>query len=1325
MNGHLPPPAPSAPPPSLAGALPVGTVLASRFTLEALVGRGGMGAIYRARDSGSGQPVALKLLHADGTEALQRFSREAAVLAELRHPGIVSYVAHGATPDGGPFIAMEWLEGEDLGQRLARQPLSLEEALALLRQAAEALARAHQRGVIHRDLKPSNLFLRQGRPEDVVLLDFGLARHLVPSMALTASQVVLGTPGYMAPEQVSAQAPLTASADIFSLGCVLYECLTGKAPFSAPHFVAALGKILFTEPEPLRALRPELPEALEEFLQHMLAKAPARRLPDAASLTGALERLRARLASEPSAPLSASTPPLRLAGSEQHLVSVLLAAPRATEEEALAERSQDSRRALRDMLRTLLIPHGAQVELLADGALVATLKATHGSATDPATLAARCALLVQERWPEATVVLTTGRARPDPQLPVGEAMDRAGQLLRQHESRPSGSSASVLLDEVTAGLLGPGFQLSRPQPDVFLLLGESLGADASRPLLGKPTPCVGREQELTLLELALNTCARESIAQAVLVTAPAGMGKSRLRHEFLRRLEHQGQRVRVLVGRGDPMSAGSADGLLGQALRRLCAISSTEPLEVRRARLEQHVGGLLPEAQAPEVAGFLGELCDIPFPDEHSPRLRVARRDPQLMGVQVGRALVATLRAECARQPVLLVLEDLHWGDALSVRLIDEALRELAEQPIMVLALARPEVHEGFPHLWARCLREVPLRGLSRKAGARLVCEVLGREVPEALIDRLVEQAAGNALLLEELIRGAAEGRGEAAMQTVLAMLQARLGRLEPQARQVLLAASLMGRNFSPGGVQALLGGELTGAELEHWLARLVEQEWMEPQPTSRFPDEAEYRFRHALVRDAAYALVPDGHRVAGHQLAGQWLEQRGETDPRVLAEHARLGQQPERAIRFYLEAAERLFDHDDMQGAERCIAAALALGPTGEPGVRLRALRAATAFWRNDFATLYEVGKAVLPEMKAGGVRWCKLIDGLSMGCTYNAQKEYLLGLCRLLLDTEPEPEASNAYALSLCFMCNVTSYVGCLRESAACLERLERTGRDVLARDGLVRGWWSLEHSYRSLALHDAPWRALTWAEQAVEGFREVGWERGEVVVLTRMAQALLALGDVEGAVERARQSVALALRVSPRFGVTFAQQNLALVLAASAEPAHQREARDLALQCVELGNGNRFQLGAVHQVLAQGAAAGGEPAEAEARARQACEVLTPFPLFLSEARWKLGAILLRQGRAAEARAEVELSLRDLEALEVEGAARRGLLQVLAEACFAQGDVPSGEQALRDALGRVGARASAIPEPAVRQRFLRQVPANARALELAHQRWGETVEP
>jgi hypothetical protein len=902
-------------------------LIAGRFTIEDVAGRGGMGTVYRANDCSTGQPVALKLLHAlTSQQALMRFNREAVLLSGLRHPGIVSYVAHGSAEGVQPFLAMEWLEGEDLARRLIRQPLSLSETLSLLRRAAEALTAAHRQNIVHRDLKPSNLFLRGGRPEDVVVLDFGLARQAVPTLlGVTGVGAVVGTPGYMAPEQASSQQEILPTADIFSLGCVLYECLTGRPPFEAPHFAAALAKILFAEPAPLHTLRPGLPAGLQVLVDRMLAKDPKWRLPDADSLLKAFSALE----SVPELlPQAEPEPRLHsMAGVEQTLISVLLASFGA---EASGEETPDWDRgvALRDSLRTALSPYGARVELLADGSLVATLVPERGSATDQATLAARCALTFKERWPEAAVVLTTGLGIFNERFPVGEAMDRAGRLLRQLERLPA--SSSVVLDEVTAGLLGAGFLLSRLDPGAFLLQGEQMGADASRPLLGKPTPCVGREQELALLEYSLNACIEEPTARALLVTAPAGVGKSRLRHEFLRRLESREQRPLILLGRGDPMSAGASYGLLGQALRQLCGIVEGEALETRRTRLSQRVARHVPAAEAQEVAELLGELCAVPFPDVERPRLQAARSDPLQLSTQVGQALVCFLEAECARQPVLLVLEDLHWSDALTVKLVDEVLRALSEQPLMVLALARPEVKELFPGLWARRLQEVPLNGLSRKAGARLVREVLGSEVPEAVVRRAVELSDGNALFLEELIRGVTEGGGDGAPETVLAVLQVRLMRMEPGLRQVLLAASVFGRTFWRGGVGALLE-PLVGETLERHLRQLVEQELIEPQKGGRFAEAGEYRFRHALVRDAAYGLVPDSLRPTGHRLAGEWLERMGDLDPLELATHFQLGQQPQRALPFYLQAAERFLKRHDLTGLLRCANGALACGFGGQ----------------------------------------------------------------------------------------------------------------------------------------------------------------------------------------------------------------------------------------------------------------------------------------------------------------------------------------------------------------------------------------------------------
>ena len=182
--------------------LTVGSIFVNRFQIEKRTQTGGMGHIYRARDRQTDRMTALKLMrHEASSVELDRFMREARTLSELRHPGIVSYVAHGISSEGVPYLAMEWLEGEDLGQRLRRQPLTLEEVMVLLRNVATALAAAHEATIFHRDLKPSNLFLRDGSVDGVALIDFGLARRAFSGGNLTQTGMVVGTPEYMAPEQ--------------------------------------------------------------------------------------------------------------------------------------------------------------------------------------------------------------------------------------------------------------------------------------------------------------------------------------------------------------------------------------------------------------------------------------------------------------------------------------------------------------------------------------------------------------------------------------------------------------------------------------------------------------------------------------------------------------------------------------------------------------------------------------------------------------------------------------------------------------------------------------------------------------------------------------------------------------------------------------------------------------------------------------------------------------------------------------------------------------------------------------------------------------------
>jgi predicted ATPase len=297
----------------------------------------------------------------------------------------------------------------------------------------------------------------------------------------------------------------------------------------------------------------------------------------------------------------------------------------------------------------------------------------------------------------------------------------------------------------------------------------------------------------------------------------------------------------------------------------------------------------VPASSRQRVAEFLGELVGAPFPDgEGSAQLRAAREDAQLLSEQLRRAWMDFLQAETEIHPVLIVLEDLQWSDFGTVRFIDTALRDRAEQPWMVLALARPEVFEVFPRLWAerQHVQEIRLKELGRKAGERLVRQVLGDGIGPDTIERLVKQADGNTFYLEEMIRGAAGGKAGALPETVLAMAETRLGRLPLEARRILRAASIFGQVCWESGVTLLLGGAIGPTLVGEWLARLVEQEMLAVRADSRFPGERELVFRHALLRAGAYATLTEEDRRRGHRLAGEWLEQHGEPDPEVLAEH-------------------------------------------------------------------------------------------------------------------------------------------------------------------------------------------------------------------------------------------------------------------------------------------------------------------------------------------------------------------------------------------------------------------------------------------------------
>ncbi|MFY0533093.1 serine/threonine-protein kinase [Nannocystis pusilla] len=254
-----------------------GRMLAGKFRLVSELGRGGMGAVWRGRNVHVDREVALKLILPEALknkEIVARFQNEARVAARIGHPGICD-ILDLETSALGPVIVMELLRGENLGQRIAREgTLAPTVAVALIREALHALDAAHRAGIIHRDLKPENLFIHQPEtgPAVVKLMDFGISKFIDRDGALTGSGVLMGTPEYMAPEQINGAVYADARTDIWAIGAVLYKAITGVDPFTAASVPATLIAIITAEPEPVDARVPGVPSGLSAVILRCLAK---------------------------------------------------------------------------------------------------------------------------------------------------------------------------------------------------------------------------------------------------------------------------------------------------------------------------------------------------------------------------------------------------------------------------------------------------------------------------------------------------------------------------------------------------------------------------------------------------------------------------------------------------------------------------------------------------------------------------------------------------------------------------------------------------------------------------------------------------------------------------------------------------------------------------------------------------------------------------------------------------------------------------------------------------------------------------------------------
>ncbi len=306
------------------GPADVGGIFGERFRVERELGEGSMGRVVLALDLETDRRVALKILHppkkkrakpsgnvtpgAQGSE--ERFIREVVALSEIDHPAVVKIVAHDRASDGRWWIAMELLAGETLGARLERTGgMPLAEAWPILATLAGGLAAAHRAGYVHRDLKPDNVFLPQsGRPA-CKILDFGFARHKTKQARITATGALIGTPRFMAPEVLADARVLDGRADVYALGVIAFEMLTGRSIYPADDFSQLVGCILQGRTVKLRTVLPDASEELEQLIVEATARDPAARLATVESFAMRLAELAGFRSDGPQAPATRSTPP--------------------------------------------------------------------------------------------------------------------------------------------------------------------------------------------------------------------------------------------------------------------------------------------------------------------------------------------------------------------------------------------------------------------------------------------------------------------------------------------------------------------------------------------------------------------------------------------------------------------------------------------------------------------------------------------------------------------------------------------------------------------------------------------------------------------------------------------------------------------------------------------------------------------------------------------------------------------------------------------------------------------------------------------------------
>jgi len=863
------------------------------FEILSQLGEGGMGTVYLAWDVKLQRRVALKLLPdrlAADDSARRRFLLEARTAAALEHPNICTIYAVDETPDGHVYIAMSYYEGRTLQQRLAVGPLSVGEAVAYAADIARALAKAHEKGIIHRDIKPANVMLTA--EGGVKILDFGIAK--LPGSDLTQTGFVVGTAAYMSPEQTSGDS-VDHRADIWALGVVLYEMLTGRRPFNAESPAALMYAIHATDPVPLSAWRADLPVVLDSLVRRMLSKQATDRPASAGELAQELGALATLLGAEPA---TGERPSAVTLDGERRTIALL--AGRLDGYDQLVERlpPEEAERILsrvRSVVLDVVEGNNGRIDHFVGDELLC-LFGLEVSEEDDAVRAADAASELIVRVGNVAIGLEQSLGlllRLGTGVHVGTLVVRPG---RTAERRWQVSGSPIAVATRLGAEAEPGTVRLSPQCQRLI------ERFARSPLI----PFAGRAAELGTLGTLLDS-AKRGEGQVAAIIGEAGVGRTRLLGEFRARFALGG--VRFLTGRCHPRSRPYLPFI--EVLGEVLELSAHDHRVAAEADVVARVGAL--DDSLMELLPLYLHLLGIASKDHPLPR--------QLQGEQLqaalNDALAALVTAGAERQAVVLFIEDLQWADAASRTLLKQLAEITPAHSMLLVATSRVDAAMDWGSATPVTIHLGPL---DRDPSETVIRSMLQADrVAPGLASWLHERTGGNPFFLEEACRSLVEEHavkvhdGTALLATpdqplhlpatVEAVIRARVDRLDPATREILRVASVLGRDFGRSLLEQVLGRPpgLSPALERLKAAGLVQQTRVAPEPA--------YRFKQSLTHEVVYDSLLEHQRRTLHGATGRAIEElfRDRIDEQlgILAYHFSRAAEWRVAARYGLQTAQ------------------------------------------------------------------------------------------------------------------------------------------------------------------------------------------------------------------------------------------------------------------------------------------------------------------------------------------------------------------------------------------------------------------------------------